>query len=889
MRIPWLRCGLLLAVLGLVGCRGKVVPTAHVDEAETHLGSSIDIRLSEWLELPRTRLAEMAKELSARLKLNQTMARANPESIALLPRLRAPNSLPVLQQADYSAKLGFSVPPYWKEGQPDSVLALHLALHGDVEAARKLADPADTALLQKIEAAQAGRNYPVEWTRLVAMTLLEAQWKVARGEPEGATELVCLHKQLRDLLDPRAAAGPLGGDLLPLGARALREAAVEWREKGVRKTVLAAEIEAALQGWGLVPAPQLPLRPGAGRDTVAGFFPRMVPSPILAASRAELPRLLDLLNLPVCEEGVQGVLAFLDGKDQLVELHLVYWDKVPTLYLEPAQLAHRLLEQGFPVKNIDKVGGLSKQTFDVGDLVFEFTSTPRSNAFGALLRVAGAKAAAVAGSLPANPRDFGSIHLDRTAEQTRWEYVPDQLPGQPLSITSKAALAGLKFPIKDPLPSVLILQPEGSYDLLSSLTIRWTAEDIGPAVYDKLVLPLWASLGPSQIEHVDGQGSSHLALTWQGDKIRFTLRLPYGHEGSEFLAQDLRGVKEIEERFRLARALDDKERAARWQSGKLLQRLARAAPAVPLLQLGMSHKEVQSTLAALSWRTLKTAEGFMVLFIGAPEPRVTHQPRQLFLRFGADNRLAEIRVCYQEGVNPVTPGYPVLLDALKKSGGNPAPEAPRWASLWSDLPAKATPPISYIWSDDRTRLSYQHDSGGSEVILRDCTQVQPEGVMLTRLEFCSRGVEGCRLGDKRADVLKRFNAEKNPTVAEDGAVILFQAEQTGYDVLFVYFEKDVATRVVAHHRQRLEAAPTARRGILESAWAKDIDHLGILRRTDQDVAGNPVCYGFHDDRTRVRLFVQETREGPGLFTEWREWPVSAPAAKTTATAVKADN
>jgi hypothetical protein len=264
-------------------------------------------------------------------------------------------------------------------------------------------------------------------------------------------------------------------------------------------------------------------------------------------------------------------------------------------------------------------------------------------------------------------------------------------------------------------------------------------------------------------------------------------------------------------------------------------------------------------------------------------------PRQLFLRFGTDNRLAEIRVRYQEGINPPAPGFASLLDTLKKSGGHPAPEAPSWAGLWTDLPARSTPPTCYTWFDDRTRLSYQRDGGGSEVILRDCNQAHPDGVLPTRLEFCSRGVEGCRLGDKRADVLRRFKAEKNPNVAQDGALILFLTEQTGYDVMFVYFENDAVARVVAHHRQRLDPAPTARRAVLESAWSKNVDHLGTLRRMDLDVGGNPLCYGFHDDRTRVRLFVQDTRDGPGLFSEWREWPLPASASASQPTTAQAKN
>ena len=54
--------------------------------------------------------------------------------------------------------------------------------------------------------------------------LQSARFKLANGEVDGATELVLLHRQLRQLLDARAAAGPLGAALLPCDRRALTQA-----------------------------------------------------------------------------------------------------------------------------------------------------------------------------------------------------------------------------------------------------------------------------------------------------------------------------------------------------------------------------------------------------------------------------------------------------------------------------------------------------------------------------------------------------------------------------------------------------------------------------------------------------------------------------------------
>src|SRR5262249_49171703 len=135
----------------------------------------------------------------------------------LVPHVRLPLAVPVLREAKYSAKAGISLPPYAPEDLRDSGLALHLARYGDVEAARQLVDPADAATLARIEACRCERNYPVEWTRLTGLMLHVAEVRLANADVDGGTELLVLHRQLRTLLDARAAQGPLGALLLGHG------------------------------------------------------------------------------------------------------------------------------------------------------------------------------------------------------------------------------------------------------------------------------------------------------------------------------------------------------------------------------------------------------------------------------------------------------------------------------------------------------------------------------------------------------------------------------------------------------------------------------------------------------------------------------------------------
>src|SRR5439155_13363108 len=101
----------------------------------------------------------------AKAQLKENKRRESRIIYSLLPQMRFPLAVPVWREAQFSAMLGISLPPYLKEGERDAVLALHLARYGDVEAAQKLADPADAALGGQIEACRYEQNYPAEWTR----------------------------------------------------------------------------------------------------------------------------------------------------------------------------------------------------------------------------------------------------------------------------------------------------------------------------------------------------------------------------------------------------------------------------------------------------------------------------------------------------------------------------------------------------------------------------------------------------------------------------------------------------------------------------------------------------------------------------------------------------
>jgi hypothetical protein len=249
MRSNLLRAGLLLAVVGLTGCGGQVGVTPDGTPARDagRLGDKTDVSLAGWLKLSRPELAKLAAEWSDRVQKQQRHAAENPASVDLLPGLQPPASLPGFRDAAYSAAAGVSLPPYLPPNDKDAAVALHLARLGDREAARKLGGD---DVLQQAHAPRYDKDYPVEWTRLVGLAFQSAELELASGEVQGATDLVQMHRQLRDVLDAKAAAGPLGAALLPLGRRALLEAAAAWRAVKNKKPELAGDIDAALKQGG---------------------------------------------------------------------------------------------------------------------------------------------------------------------------------------------------------------------------------------------------------------------------------------------------------------------------------------------------------------------------------------------------------------------------------------------------------------------------------------------------------------------------------------------------------------------------------------------------------------------------------------------------------------
>src|SRR5262245_58100881 len=123
----------LMPVLAAAGCGGGG-PDEPGAQGKHRPSKHADVPLADLLGKPRQELAGMGDDLAADIRTQEKARRDGHLDFRLLPELHLPLALPVLREAKYSAKAGFSLPPYAADGEKDNDLALHLARYGDAEA-----------------------------------------------------------------------------------------------------------------------------------------------------------------------------------------------------------------------------------------------------------------------------------------------------------------------------------------------------------------------------------------------------------------------------------------------------------------------------------------------------------------------------------------------------------------------------------------------------------------------------------------------------------------------------------------------------------------------------------------------------------------------------------
>src|SRR5262249_28317068 len=161
------------------------------------------------------------------------------------------------------------------------------------------------------------------------------------GDAEGTHSLISLHKQLREILDPKTAEGPLGAALLPRGHEALSHA------RNACGTALDAEmgslIDASLAQWGPMTTPFALLRLGDSRANLGKLLDCQTKERVVTVA---VGRALDLLALPVPGDGIQGVFGFFDEGGHLTDWLVTYRAREVEAYPESVQMAQWLTELG---------------------------------------------------------------------------------------------------------------------------------------------------------------------------------------------------------------------------------------------------------------------------------------------------------------------------------------------------------------------------------------------------------------------------------------------------------------------------------------------------------------------------------------------------------------
>lgn len=828
-----------------------------------------DVPLADLLSRPRAELAAQCDHWTDYVQNREKAHRDGTLVYGLLPRVRLPLVVPVWREAKFSPRAGFSLPPYLAEDAKDNDLALHLARFGDIEAALRLAEPHDEGVRRQIEACRGERNYPLEWTRLAALRLQVAESRLASGDPEGRADLAGLHRQLRELLDAKAARGSLGAALLARGHRTLTLAAAAWRDE--HKNELADLADADLAAWGELPPPLVNVPFAAPRSAVAALLQSPGQGHVIPALTTA--RALDVFDLPVPADGAQAVLGCFDAADRLAQVLVLYRPRLADYYLDPSQLGLRLDEHGLRGLDAKAVAGVTARTYPLAGAACEVAVVARGSTVGAFVNLTPRPPDA---SVPALPRDFGLVSLDRSFEQDRRRLAPEQL-GDVLQTGQAKVLECLKTPLEPRRPTEAVLRREPGHDLVAGFTLLYSGDALPPLC--QIALPLWAAWGPSRLGGVeDGQGG-HLALAWQDAHTRYVLKLPHlVGEALALEATDTTGPAGLARRAAAVAAADRAERLARLKAGRPVARLPRRlevgwATPPAYVQLGMTRAEVLAALPKGQSVLKQDYPGLLsVLFTGEPPKSAARVTRQLLIRFDESGRVAEVRARYQDGPAAAGTGrwsHELLAGLIRQCGA--AVESPGpWAAAWADLPRKPAP-VQARWQDDATLLTCQRDGGGAEVVLRDCPPDHEAGAPLPPLAYLPRGPQGCSLDEAREELFRAWHVQEPAQVA-GGAFALTPPRGSPYDLVLVWFDKDRVSRIIGRHPASVPPASRASQlaDQLTAAWGRDLRTLGWPSRQDADAERVLQALGWNDDRTRVRLFWQETEDGPRLFTEWKE-------------------
>ena len=835
----------LLSVF-LIGCGARKQVDVAPEDNQTRLPTTTQMDVKGWLEKPRSELAQLVEHHRDQVKTLHDRLRQDPASATLLPTLRVPVRGVVFHSATFQSQRGFSLPAY-VQGDKDVGVGAHLAAFGDTEAATKLGFKAENS----------GRNYPVEWSEAVGSAIQVAELRLSMGELEAAADLVLMHQALREVLDETTQKGPLGVALLSAGKRATTQAARAYRDPKVNRTAVASDLDEALKNWGDVAPARFP---ASHRDQLTAIWGKPVTGPVAVAANESLPRVLDLLGLPIPPEGVLAVGAFLDEKDQLAALQLAYRSGLDNLFPHPADLAFHLEEQGLEAGNESKQQGTVRQMYSNKTLFADVVRTNTSPVLGAMLTLSAVPNVTLP-PLKRDYRDFGVVHLDRLVDSCRVLLDPT-LRGNPLTVGDPKVLARIQGPVASPAPTAALIQREG--DLVSGVKFTWPS-DLSNDQIGSLVAGLWNFYGMALLVEPSEKAPAPLTLTWTLGSTAAEFRFAGDDKGSLLSVVDNQPTEKQAARLAAAQKRDATERAERLAKGKADSRLSTGPGeingiALPKLKLGLSRKEVDGALPSTKdFRKFKLPDGLSVL-IDTPIGKNPYWAKQVLIRY-TDNQVSEIRVRFLENDEKV------LRAKLAKEpqAGEGDSVQPDWLAVWADKPGAKV--VKLRWQDDQTERTYQHDLGGSEVVWRTRqTTLEP-------WNFVTRGPGPTGLGNTREEFVATYGA---PPTTSDAATVFRMSDKTPYSMMLVWFENERAVRMVAVHREKPKSRKTADvNAALARVWASNLGGLGLIRREERGQGEILGTLYWHDEKVRVHSSVVENDKGLQLLTEWRSVPFEA--------------
>ncbi len=847
-RIGWL----MLAVVSgsLAGCGTGGQPEVAGGAAPAKPGSPPP--LAELLKQPRAELAKRADELVAEIKTREEGRARGTVKFALLPEWNPPRTIPVFRKAKYVPEVGLSLPPYAeaKELDKDPELAVHYARFGDREAAIQLAGRATPPIEQF-----AGANYPVEWTRLVALQIYSLEQRIATGDHEALSDLLAWHRQMEQVLDDAANKGWLGWSLLPRGRRTVEQAAAAWRAKN--QTAPAEQAEAALAKWNLPGEP-----PSLERSKKYWLDALRTTGEGRAVSASPVERGLDFLGLPLPEEAAEGALFFFNRQNQLEQVIVTYTPRVTQQYARGVELAGELANWTPPESRDDR---LCLQRWP--GLTVETQLGPAGSVPGGWMRV-------LWETKPESesvPRALGSVHLDRSFDENRLHLTPNLL-GTSITIQQPELLAKVHHPLpKLKLASLTMTRPENE-DYLEEARFRWS----GALPVDQLALPLFAQLGPGRWSFEpfnSAQGlPAHFQIAWENAVTQTLLRVPYDlRQMVEVVHRDRRDPAQAADRRSAVSALEETERRQRLEAGKPMHRLMRKLEQLPL---GTDRATILKYLPqgqAVFKRDLP--DGILVANHTAPGKGQTYQVRQILVRFDGKDRLSWVRARYEGVANKTkkdSDWAQQLLNYWRTQGGAVAPIAAPFKERTADLPKPTSATALYRWKDDLTEVTYLLDSGGVEITVQERPSAQAKPAPLVYLPRGPEGVlAGLTLGATRSDLQAKLPTK--PT--EEGGYLLGVPADRPYDVVLVWFDKDRVQRIAARYRQAdpPKTTPVDMEKALYAQWGAELRTVGWPTRRDASKQNPIQAFTWFDDQTRYRLYWAESdKSPPRLWSEWRD-------------------